>query len=328
MPPPCPSIARFLHQHSLIHCDLKPENILLMQPSRSAIKVIDFGSSCFVNERMYTYVQSRFYRSPEVIMGLPYGCEIDMWSFGCILAELYMGYPLFPGVCVHACSRSACAVLGWSFVWLRSLLPQLHATRTEAAGLELMVVLCAGRATLQARTRWSSCSASWRSWGCRRPTSSKKPAGRRCSSTPTTSRLWCPTAEVRLCFSTGATCCAPHVLLCERPAACRVVRRLRVGQQLSACRECLTLSLLCPLSFLSGKMRHPGAKSLWGTLRCKDPGFVDLLEGCLRWDPAERMTPQEAMNHPWLADVREQQQGSSTYRWAGAVSCCYVQART
>jgi serine/threonine protein kinase len=46
---------------------------------------------------MYTYVQSRFYRSPEVIMGLPYGCEIDMWSFSCILAELYMGYPLFPG---------------------------------------------------------------------------------------------------------------------------------------------------------------------------------------------------------------------------------------
>ena len=90
---------RFLAQHQLIHCDLKPENILLMQPQRSAIKVIDFGSSCFVNERMYTYVQSRFYRSPEVIMGLPYGCEIDMWSFGCILAELYMGYPLFPGMC-------------------------------------------------------------------------------------------------------------------------------------------------------------------------------------------------------------------------------------
>lgn len=98
LPPPCVlAAARFLRQHSLIHCDLKPENILLMQPQRSAIKVIDFGSSCFINERMYTYVQSRFYRSPEVILGLTYGCEIDMWSFGCILAELYMGYPLFPG---------------------------------------------------------------------------------------------------------------------------------------------------------------------------------------------------------------------------------------
>ncbi len=61
------------------------------------IKVIDFGSSCFESERIYTYVQSRFYRSPEVILGINYNVSIDMWSFGCILAELYTGYPLFPG---------------------------------------------------------------------------------------------------------------------------------------------------------------------------------------------------------------------------------------
>merc|ERR1712196_759446 len=81
----------------IIHCDLKPENILLRQPNKSGIKIIDFGSSCFENERVYTYIQSRFYRSPEVILGLPYDTAIDMWSFGCILAELYTGYPLFPG---------------------------------------------------------------------------------------------------------------------------------------------------------------------------------------------------------------------------------------
>ena len=46
---------------------------------------------------MYTYIQSRFYRSPEVILGSSYGLGIDMWSFGCILAELWTGYPLFPG---------------------------------------------------------------------------------------------------------------------------------------------------------------------------------------------------------------------------------------
>ena len=40
---------------------------------------------------VYTYIQSRFYRSPEVILGLPYSMPIDMWSFGCILAELYTG---------------------------------------------------------------------------------------------------------------------------------------------------------------------------------------------------------------------------------------------
>lgn len=60
-------------------------------------QVIDFGSSCFDDERVYSYIQSRFYRSPEVILGLPYSMAIDMWSFACILVELYTGYPLFPG---------------------------------------------------------------------------------------------------------------------------------------------------------------------------------------------------------------------------------------
>ena len=88
---------KFLRSQRVIHCDLKPENILLRQPNKSAIKVIDFGSSCFEDERAYTYIQSRFYRSPEVILGTPYDEAIDMWSLGCILAELYTGYPLFPG---------------------------------------------------------------------------------------------------------------------------------------------------------------------------------------------------------------------------------------
>ncbi|KAL6590446.1 kinase-like protein [Neocallimastix californiae] len=98
-----------LEQKKIVHCDLKPENILLRDPmqikpslsssdlDKIGIKVIDFGSSCYENERIYTYVQSRFYRSPEVILGIPYNMSIDMWSLGCILAELYTGYPIFPG---------------------------------------------------------------------------------------------------------------------------------------------------------------------------------------------------------------------------------------
>ncbi|XP_073443361.1 dual specificity tyrosine-phosphorylation-regulated kinase 3 [Dendrobates tinctorius] len=86
-----------LHRNKIIHCDLKPENILLKQQGRSGIKVIDFGSSCFEHQRVYTYIQSRFYRAPEVILGSRYGMPIDMWSFGCILVELLTGYPLFPG---------------------------------------------------------------------------------------------------------------------------------------------------------------------------------------------------------------------------------------
>lgn len=81
----------------IIHCDLKPENILLRHPKKSGVKVIDFGSSCRSNKRMYSYIQSRFYRSPEVILGLPYGVPIDMWSLGCILAEMHTGEPLFSG---------------------------------------------------------------------------------------------------------------------------------------------------------------------------------------------------------------------------------------
>ncbi|KAL5267120.1 hypothetical protein ACHWQZ_G004229 [Mnemiopsis leidyi] len=86
-----------LHRNRIIHCDLKPENILLKQQGRSGIKVIDFGSSCYEHQRIYTYIQSRFYRAPEVILGAKYGMPIDMWSFGCILCELLTGYPLLPG---------------------------------------------------------------------------------------------------------------------------------------------------------------------------------------------------------------------------------------
>jgi serine/threonine protein kinase len=65
------------------------------------LQVIDFGSSCFHNKCIYTYIQSRFYRSPEVILGLKYSHEIDMWSLGCILCELVTGKPLFPGENEH-----------------------------------------------------------------------------------------------------------------------------------------------------------------------------------------------------------------------------------
>ena len=88
---------KLMARYKVIHCDLKPENILLKQANRSLIKVIDFGSSCFVDRRVYTYIQSRFYRAPEIILGIPYTNSIDVWSLGCILVELQTGYPLFPG---------------------------------------------------------------------------------------------------------------------------------------------------------------------------------------------------------------------------------------
>ena len=62
---------------------------------RCEVKVIDLGSSCFISDHLSSYVQSRSYRAPEVILGLPYDQKIDIWSFGCILAELLTGSVLF-----------------------------------------------------------------------------------------------------------------------------------------------------------------------------------------------------------------------------------------
>jgi serine/threonine protein kinase len=59
--------------------------------SRCEIKVIDLGSSCFLTDNLILYVQSRSYRAPEIILGLPYDQKIDIWSLGCIFAELYTG---------------------------------------------------------------------------------------------------------------------------------------------------------------------------------------------------------------------------------------------
>ncbi|EEB09942.1 hipk, putative [Pediculus humanus corporis] len=89
-----------LKQLGLIHADLKPENIMLVDPTRQPyrVKVIDFGSASHVSKAVCnTYLQSRYYRAPEIILGLPFCEAIDMWSLGCVVAELFLGWPLYPG---------------------------------------------------------------------------------------------------------------------------------------------------------------------------------------------------------------------------------------
>ena len=82
---------RDLHRDGYVHCDLKPENILIKSYKKCEVKIIDLGSSCFRSDNLSLYVQSRSYRAPEVILGLPYDEKIDLWSLGCILAELCSG---------------------------------------------------------------------------------------------------------------------------------------------------------------------------------------------------------------------------------------------
>jgi len=88
---------KYMKSYEIVHCDLKPENILLWKANKPHIKIIDFGSSCFEKEKVYTYIQSRYYRAPEVILGISYTTAIDMWSVGCIIYELFTGFPLFAG---------------------------------------------------------------------------------------------------------------------------------------------------------------------------------------------------------------------------------------
>eukprot|EP00271_Cylindrocystis_brebissonii_P010019 TRINITY_DN259_c0_g1_i1.p1 TRINITY_DN259_c0_g1~~TRINITY_DN259_c0_g1_i1.p1 ORF type:complete len:1341 (-),score=300.84 TRINITY_DN259_c0_g1_i1:710-4732(-) len=89
-----------LQKANVIHCDLKPENILL-QGHAGQLKTVDFGSACIGGYTVYTYIQSRFYRSPEVLLEHEYTTAIDMWSLGCVAAELFIGVPLFPGQSVY-----------------------------------------------------------------------------------------------------------------------------------------------------------------------------------------------------------------------------------
>ncbi|XP_066279202.1 uncharacterized protein [Branchiostoma lanceolatum] len=95
----------FLLRGNVIHADLKPENVLAVSGDLDSVKVIDFGNAIHsVPEEISLYyddfeLQTLLYRAPEVMMGLPnFALEIDMWSLGCILAELYIGKPLFFGM--------------------------------------------------------------------------------------------------------------------------------------------------------------------------------------------------------------------------------------
>ena len=184
----------YVKENAIIHCDLKPENILLKQPSKSGIKVIDFGSACFEDSRVYTYIQSRFYRAPEIMLGIPYTSAIDIWSFGCILAELYYGYPLFPG-------------------------------ESEKEQLLCIMEIC----------------------GVPPP------------------HVLAQSTRVKLFF--------------DEVGAPRIVPNSR------------------------GKVRTPSTKKLEEALQCEDAAFLNLLRRCFDWDPVTRITPLEALQHPWLVET-------------------------
>lgn len=194
-----------LRKQGVIHCDLKPENILIGLNNPSELKVIDFGSSCFIHQKTYTYIQSRFYRAPEIILGITYGPPIDMWSLGCILPELYTGRPLFPGENENEQLACIMEVLG--------LPSELHLEK----------------------------------------------ASRR-----------------RVFFDSKRT---PRYLTNSR-----------------------------------GRKRIPGTETIENLVKTVDLKFINLLNQCLTWDPDERITPNEALNHEWIIRENEQTKQNVTFQ--------------
>ena len=196
-----------LHRNRIIHCDLKPENVLLREAGRTGIKVIDFGSSCYEDKTIYTYIQSRFYRAPEIILGLKYGMPIDMWSFGCILAELHTGVPIFPG-------------------------------ESEGDQIALMMELRG------------------------------KPSDQLLLMSKRRKHFFTEDLIPRYCT-------------------------LKVNAD--------GKKVLVGGTSKRGRPRGPpGSKDLEKALKSDDPAFLDFIDQCLQWNPADRLTPSEALKHPWM----------------------------
>ncbi|KAK8966008.1 Serine/threonine-protein kinase AFC2 [Platanthera guangdongensis] len=88
---------KHLRNCGVLHCDIKPDNMLVNE-AKNVLKLCDFGNAMFAGKNDLTpYLVSRFYRAPEIILGLPYDHPLDIWSVGCCLFELYTGKVLFPG---------------------------------------------------------------------------------------------------------------------------------------------------------------------------------------------------------------------------------------
>jgi len=186
-----------LYANDIVHADLKPENMLVESSQSRRVKVIDFGSSCFAHEKVHTYIQSRYYRSPEIMLGLGYGTSIDMWSLGCILVELATGSPIFPAKNEH----------------------ELITLHTEILGIPPSYLL--DRAT-----------------------------------------------RTREFFDKSAT---------EGYKPMRFTDR-------------------------KGRRRSPNGKTLAAACETSDVNFVGFIARCLTWDPADRMTPTEALEHPYIQE--------------------------
>jgi serine/threonine-protein kinase PRP4 len=103
-----------LQKCQVVHCDLKPDNILVSHDQKT-VKLCDFGTAVDKRDVMdrTEYLVSRFYRAPEIILGMEIGYGIDMWAIGCTLYELWTGKILFTGRTNNQMVKAFMDCLGW-----------------------------------------------------------------------------------------------------------------------------------------------------------------------------------------------------------------------
>ena len=186
----------FMHNSGIIHCDIKPEN-LIFDESMKIVKIIDFGCSCYVGKLMYSYIQSRYYRAPEVVFGMQYSTPIDLWSLGCVICEMLTGIPLFPAEDENELVNQICEIRG---------LP-------------------------------------------------------------------------------------PRSFLKKGPRA-KIYFNMEDGTLKSYQNS-------------RGRKYEAGKRSIREVTKIKDNELLDLIEKCLVWDPTERITAEQFLNHPWITKMDE-----------------------
>lgn len=214
-----------LRDLDIIHCDLKPENVLIKSTPQpvtgrsladqpiNEVTLIDFGSACVQSGgAMFTYVQSRFYRSPEVILGHAYTTAVDMWSLACILVELHTGHPIFAGENEREQLTCIMEVLG---------VPPLP-----------FLLKCKRR------------------------------------------RHFFDESETVPGSSSDIN---PAMAMSDGPR-------------------------FEPKPFFNsrGRRRHPGARALTAAAHTDDAAFLAFLAKCFVWEPDRRLTPEQALQDPWL----------------------------
>uniref|UniRef100_A0A672H226 mitogen-activated protein kinase n=1 Tax=Salarias fasciatus TaxID=181472 RepID=A0A672H226_SALFA len=87
---------KYIHSADIIHRDLKPSNLAVNEDCE--LKILDFGLARHTDDEMTGYVATRWYRAPEIMLNwMHYNMTVDIWSVGCIMAELLTGRTLFPG---------------------------------------------------------------------------------------------------------------------------------------------------------------------------------------------------------------------------------------